>query len=85
MAKKRVEPHRYRISIPDSDIAVWKWCDMQDSVSFSIRTIIKEYIKENGMVDATTVDDMNTPKRGRPSKKVSSIKPSIKNGKSCNA
>lgn len=65
--KKKV-PSRYRLSVPQHDLSVNEWCKMQDNLSFSLRTIIKDYIEANGMTDPTCIEVVETPKVGRPKK-----------------
>lgn len=65
--KKKVSS-RYRLSVPQHDLSVNEWCKMQDNLSFSLRTIIKDYIEANGMTDPTCIEVVETPKVGRPKK-----------------
>ena len=69
----RVENLRYRFAVPVGDQVVNDWIKCQDNLSFSIRLLIKSFIEENGMVDATYTRSADpVPKRGRP--KGSSVK-----------
>lgn len=66
--EKKKAPSRYRLSVPQHDLSVNEWCKMQDNLSFSLRTIIKDYIEANGMTDPTCIEVVETPKVGRPKK-----------------
>ena len=68
MADKSAGTARYRISVPVSDTSVLEWISHQYNLSYSIRTIIKDFIQRNGMVDATC-DVVQKISRGCPSKK----------------
>lgn len=66
--EKKKAPSRYRLSVPQHDLSVNEWCKMQDNLSFSLRTIIKDYIEANGMTDPTCIEVVEVPKVGRPKK-----------------
>lgn len=57
---------RLRFSVPAADVAVLEWCDAQDNLSYSLRTVIREYIERHGFVDATCHPVSQQPRRGRP-------------------
>lgn len=46
-------PRRYRMSVPEEDVAVIQWVEAQANLSFSLRSIIKDYISNYGISDAT--------------------------------
>ena len=66
--EKKKAPSRYRLSVPQHDLSVNEWCKMQDNLSFSLRTVIKDYIEANGMTDPTCIEVVEAPKVGRPKK-----------------
>ena len=64
---------RFRISIPLEDTSVIEWLEKQGNISFSLRTLIKKAIAQDGCIDVTCQADssMGRPRRaGRPPKKV---------------
>lgn len=59
---------RYRFSVPFADTVVHDWIHSQSNLSFSLRVLIKAFVKEYGNQDATCLELGETPKkRGRPS------------------
>lgn len=44
---------RLRFSVPFADVSVLEWIELQGNLSYSIRALIKAYIKEHGMTDPT--------------------------------
>lgn len=59
-------PHRTRLSIPVADTSVIEWLGVQDNVSASIRTLIRDHIAAHGMSDPTCRPVEQRPRRGRP-------------------
>lgn len=44
-------PRRVRWSVPLADVSVNRWLDLQDSISDSVRQLIRESIQREGYVD----------------------------------
>ena len=61
-----VASSRYRFTVPPADTSVQQWIETQDSLSASLRTIIRESIERDGYVDATCKPVEQLPRRGRP-------------------
>jgi len=60
---------RYRFTVPTADTAVNEWLEEQSNVSFSLRVLIKAFIRDYGMQDATCLEVGSAVKRrGRPPK-----------------
>lgn len=58
---------RYRISVPVNDKTVVDWIESQANLSYSFRALVKEYVREHGMTDATCMEVVpGGRKRGRP-------------------
>lgn len=58
---------RYRFSVPVQDKVVHDWIHNQSNLGFSLRVLIKEFVKEYGSQDATCLELGEAPKRrGRP-------------------
>jgi hypothetical protein len=51
--KKSETQTTWKIDVPNGDISTNEFLRIQDNPSLSVRTIIREYIERNGMVDAT--------------------------------
>lgn len=62
------EAKRYRFTVPLADESVLEWCENQANLSFSLRTLVREYIAKHGMTDATCGEVVQAPRRGRPPK-----------------
>ena len=45
------EPRRLRVSIPMADVSANKWLDEQESISRSLRVLIRESIQRDGYID----------------------------------
>lgn len=60
------QPHRFRVSVPVADDAVYQWMLLQDNQSLSVRMLIRESIERNGYVDVINKPVAQLPKRGRP-------------------
>lgn len=58
---------RHRFSVPKADESVTEWIAHQSNLSFSIRFLIKDYIRVHGMTDATCAPVEQRGKVGRPS------------------
>ena len=60
---------RYRFTVPTADATVNEWLSEQSNISFSLRVLIKAFIRDYGMQDATCLEVGSTVKRrGRPPK-----------------
>lgn len=59
---------RYRFSVPNADESVTEWIEAQSNLSFSIRVLIRDFIRVHGKVDATCAPVEQRGKVGRPSK-----------------
>lgn len=62
----KLQPHRYRVSVPRADEAVVEWMNLQDNQSLSVRMLIRESIERIGYVDVVNRPVTQLPKRGRP-------------------
>lgn len=60
-------PRRVRWSVPTADVSVNRWLDLQDSISESVRLLIRESIQREGYVDVVNKPVEQLPRRGRPS------------------
>lgn len=60
---------RHRFTVPSADVQVNKWIESQSNLGFSIRVLIKNFVREYGYQDATCLE-FGTPvaRRGRPPK-----------------
>lgn len=67
MATKKPTPTRYRFSVPDEDVSVTEWIKNQNSLSSSVRMLIRDAIRKNGTKDVTCLPVEQYEKRGRPS------------------
>lgn len=70
-----MEIKRVRLSIPYDDLDVIGWLENQQNLSQSIRLLIKDFVKSNGLIDAMCVSVLSDEdkevvktksKRGRP-------------------
>ena len=43
---------RLQVTVPKCDATVFEWVGVQNSISESIRTVIKDYVARHGMTDA---------------------------------
>lgn len=68
MAEMKVEPKRYRFSVPPADTSVMAWVEQQSNLSMSLRMLIGECIERNGYGDYTCRERIPGAKRGRPAK-----------------
>lgn len=59
-------PRRVRWSVPTADVSVNRWLDLQDSISDSVRLLIRESIQREGYVDVVNKPVGQLPRRGRP-------------------
>lgn len=66
--KKPGSSKRFRFSVPTADVSVLQWMDAQDYPSVSLRTLIKNYIQEHGITDATCMPVEQKRPVGRPRK-----------------
>ena len=53
--KKSETQTRFPIDVPNGDVSVIEWFNIQDDPSVSIRLIIKDFIQRKGMIDAACV------------------------------
>lgn len=53
MKNQKPGSRRYRFSVPDADESVIEWVQVQSNLSYSIRTLIKDYVSRRGYSDAT--------------------------------
>lgn len=61
---------RHRFTVPVGDINVRKWIEVQSNLGFSLRILIKAFIRDYGTQDATCLELGFPVKRvGRPPKK----------------
>lgn len=60
------EPRRIRLTVPPRDVTVNEWLDEQDNSSASVRHLIREYVKSNGVTDPLTIAVEPEVKAGRP-------------------
>lgn len=62
---------RHRFTVPVGDSVVNKWIEEQSNLGFSLRVLIKAFVRSYGYQDATCLE-FGTPvkKRGRPPKQV---------------
>lgn len=57
---------RYRFSVPAADTTVIEWMEAQDNVAFSLRTMIRAFVRQYGIKDATCLEfGESVKKRGR--------------------
>lgn len=60
---------RHRFAVPTADAVVHEWIANQSNLGFSIRVLIKAFVRDYGYKDATCLELGTTVKRrGRPSK-----------------
>ena len=50
--KPIVDKHDYRFSVPGADSDVIAWIEAQENLGVSLRTIIKQSVQKDGIVDA---------------------------------
>ena len=60
------EPRRLRWSVPAADVSVNQWLDGQESISSSLRLLIRESIEREGYIDVVNKPVEQLPRRGRP-------------------
>lgn len=53
MKNQKPGSKRYRFSVPDADESVIEWIQVQSNLSYSVRTLIKDYVSRRGYTDAT--------------------------------
>lgn len=51
--KKADTQTTYKIDVPNGDTTVNEWMSLQDDPSASVRLLIRQHVKQNGMVDIT--------------------------------
>lgn len=57
---------RVRFSVPPADVSVGSWLDAQYSISESLRALIRDAIRRDGIVDVINRPVHQEPRRGRP-------------------
>lgn len=63
-----IPPRRVKLTVPGRDETVLKWLDEQDNASASVRHLIREYIRTNGVTDPLTAPVEVQAQAGRPTK-----------------
>lgn len=62
---------RHRFTVPVADTKVNQWIESQSNLGFSLRVLIKAYVRNYGYQDATCLEfGSEVKKRGRPSKQM---------------
>lgn len=56
---------RFRLTVPAGDVTVLEWIEKQYNVSQSIRQLIREFVREHGLIDATCIAVEQEPPRQR--------------------
>jgi AT hook motif. len=70
---------RFRVSVPSNDATVLEWIENQANLSYSFRVLVREYVREYGMTDATCMEVVpGGRKRGRPRKDLTDVIASAK-------
>lgn len=64
--KKADMMHTYKIDVPNGDVSVIDWLEMQDNVSISIRLLIKDYITRKGFNDVACLPAEYNPVGRKP-------------------
>ena len=60
---------RHRFTVPTADVKVNEWIESQSNLGFSLRVLIKAFIREYGIQDATCLElGVQVKKKGRPPK-----------------
>lgn len=60
---------RHRFTVPVADTRVNEWIETQSNLGFSLRVLIKAFMREYGMQDATCLElGVQVKKKGRPPK-----------------
>lgn len=60
---------RHRFTVPVADTRVNEWIEAQSNLGFSLRVLIKAFMREYGMQDATCLElGVQMKKKGRPPK-----------------
>lgn len=54
---------RFRLTVPAGDVTVLEWIEKQYNVSQSIRQLIREFVREHGLIDATCIAVEQEPPR----------------------
>lgn len=62
---------RHRFTVPVADVKVNQWIESQSNLGFSLRVLIKAFVRNYGYQDATCLEfGTEVKKRGRPSKQM---------------
>ena len=65
---------RFRVSVPSNDKTVIEWIANQANLSYSFRVLVKEYVREHGLTDATCMEIVpGGRRRGRPRKDLTDV------------
>lgn len=60
---------RHRFTVPTADVKVNEWIESQSNLGFSLRVLIKAFVREYGIQDATCLElGVQVKKKGRPPK-----------------
>lgn len=60
---------RHRFTVPVADTRVNEWIEIQSNLGFSLRVLIKAFMREYGVQDATCLElGVQVKKKGRPPK-----------------
>lgn len=72
---------RYRFTVPVADETVIDWANAQANLGFSLRVLIKTFVRDHGMADATCTElGTNVKKKGRQSKQSKALLGGILDG-----
>lgn len=69
--KKADTMHTYKIDVPNGDVSVIQWMDMQDDPAISIRLLIKDYITRKGFHDVACLPVDYNPVGRKPKETIS--------------
>jgi hypothetical protein len=64
--KKADMMHTYKIDVPNGDVSVIQWMEMQDDIAISIRLLIKDYITRKGFNDVACLPAEYNPVGRKP-------------------
>jgi len=63
--------YRHRFTVPKSDTVVNSWIENQSNLAFSLRVLIKDFVRNYGNRDATCIElGTEAKRRGRPPKEL---------------
>lgn len=65
----KAENVRHRFTVPANDTVVNEWIEAQSNLGFSLRVLIKAFVRDQGVIDATCLAlGQPVKRRGRPTK-----------------